>query len=78
LPRLLDDGADPNRCNRAGQMPLFTAALFGKREIISMLRAAGAGRSRRDRSRNTATDVAPEQGNAETAALLAASDLARQ
>jgi uncharacterized protein len=66
---LLARGANPNVQEGGGMTPLHTAAGHGNREIIGMLRGAGATTIRANDGR-TPADIARHYGHADVAAEL--------
>lgn len=60
---LLEEGADPNAANFAGQNALMIAALFGREDFVELLLARGALVDTRDLAGNSAANLALHQGN---------------
>ncbi len=60
--RLLERGADPNAAGAAGVTPLHAAAMRGDGELLEILLAHGADRTRRDLQGRTAADWADAKG----------------
>ncbi|WP_395336972.1 ankyrin repeat domain-containing protein [Novosphingobium sp. BL-8H] len=60
---LLEEGANPNATNFAGQTALMMAALFGREDFVDLLLARGALVDMLDLAANSAASLALQQGN---------------
>ena len=69
---LLQHGADPNKFNRDGKMPIHEAAYKGKAEVVSALLEAGVSvdEETRDDNGDTALILAAAQGHAHVVKVL--------